>query len=111
MSHPRDGDDVAGDEVVDDFLASDGSERLAEIIAHAHVVDQDTDVQIGQLGRHLPVDGSIAGKVDGDRLDMNRRLEFFYTEMMEGRINHGDRMSSGDDHGRNNCYQNAQIQI
>ena len=77
MSHPRDGDDVAGDEIVDDFLAFNLGEGLAEVFAHAHVVDQDADVQIGQLGRHLPVDGSIAGKVDGDRLDMNRRLQIF----------------------------------
>ena len=77
VSHPRDGDDVAGDEIVDDLLAADLGEGLAEIVAHAHVVDEDADVQIGQFCCHLPVDGRVTGEVNSDDLDLDWRFHCF----------------------------------
>ena len=75
VDHPRYWHDVAGDEVVDDPLAADVGERLAEVVAHAHVVNQNSDIQISQFRRHSLVDGAVLGEVHRDYLDLDGRLQ------------------------------------
>lgn len=44
------GQDVAIDDIIKAFFVSDFSETFGEANSHAHVVDQNSDLQLTQLG-------------------------------------------------------------